>query len=132
MNKFIFLIILTTCLHLFAGKNAPLILDCNSFPCNEVLPEAQTFQKIENAPYWQGFDAHGNAVGWLVLSTDVVKIKAYSGEPLETLIGLSPTGIITGAKIIRHSEPILLVGIPEKKLHDFVDFYTGKEISTCP
>jgi len=127
MKKLILWSILITSLQLYAGKHAPLILDCDSFPCNEVLPEARTFQKVENAPYWQGFDANGNVVGWIVLSTDVVKIKAYSGEPLETLIGLSPTGTITGAKIIRHSEPILLVGIPEKKLHDFVDFYTGKE-----
>jgi len=35
-------------------------------------------------------------------------------------------GIITGVKILRHSEPILLVGIPESELLDFVKQYVGK------
>ena len=127
MKRLILLAFVLINLQIFAGKNPPLVLDCDSFPCQEVLPGAVTFEKVENAPYWQGLDESGQLVGWLVLSTDVVKIKAYSGEPLETLIGLNPKGIITGAKVIRHSEPILLVGIPEKKLFDFVEFYSGKE-----
>lgn len=106
-------------------KSEPLTMDCNVLPCQDVLPGATVFEKEAGSDYLKGFDLQGNLVGWLALSTDVVKIKAYSGQPLETLIGLNLDGTISNAKIIRHSEPILLVGIPEQKLHDFVAFYSG-------
>ena len=92
----------------------------------EVLPTAESFREVTNAPYLEGLDADGKTAGWLVLSTDVLSIKGYSGKPLVTLVGLDPEGVISGAKIIHHSEPIILLGIPEQKLTDFVDFYKGK------
>jgi NosR/NirI family nitrous oxide reductase transcriptional regulator len=55
-----------------------------------------------------------------------VDIKGYSGQPLITLVGLDAAGVITGARVIQHSEPILLVGIPEQAMHDFVAIYEGK------
>lgn len=92
----------------------------------EVLPTAESFRQVPNQPYWEGLDAQGKVAGWLVLSTDVVSIKGYSGKPLVTLVGLDLEGIISGAKIIHHSEPIILLGIPEQQLTDFVNFYKGK------
>jgi NosR/NirI family nitrous oxide reductase transcriptional regulator len=106
-----------------AATRPPVSLDCAQHPCGEVLPAAVTFRPVEGAPYWEGLDAAGDTVGWVALSTDLVDVKAYSGKPLVTLVGLSPEGTITGARIIHHSEPILLIGIPEHKLHDFVAFY---------
>jgi len=105
---------------------APKILDCGSMPCAAVMPEAKSFRPVEGAPHWEGLDADGEVVGWVALSTDFVDIKAYSGKPLVTLVGLDPEGTITGARVVHHSEPILLIGIPEQALHDFVDFYAGK------
>ena len=100
-------------------------LDCASDPCALALPGAVRFEPIPDKPYAQGFDADGEALGWVVLSDDVVKIKAYSGKPMFTLVGLDPDAKIVGARVIHHSEPILLVGIPEQELHDFVDGYVG-------
>ena len=90
------------------------------------MPAATEFRPVAEASYWEGLDADGDLVGWLALSTDFVGVKAYSGKPLVTLVGLDPAGIITGANVVHHSEPILLVGIPEQALTDFVDFYTGQ------
>ncbi|MBW2268992.1 MAG: 4Fe-4S binding protein [Deltaproteobacteria bacterium] len=81
---------------------------------------------MAGARHWEGLDEDGDVVGWVALSTDFVDLKAYSGKPLVTLVGLDPDGIITGAHVVHHSEPILLVGIPEKALTDFVDAYAGK------
>lgn len=105
-------------------------LDCSQHDCASVLPGATRFEPVERAVYWAGFDDAGTAKGWVVLSTDVVDIKAYSGKPMVTLVGLTPDGVIAGAKVIHHSEPILLVGIPEQALHDFVAFYVGKKATT--
>ena len=96
----------------------------------EVLPKAESFAQIENQPYWEGRRADGEMAGWIALSTDVVSIKGYSGKPLITLVGLDPEGVITGAKIVHHSEPIILLGIPEEALTNFVDFYSGHRADT--
>jgi len=106
----------------------PKKLDCAVMDCPRVLPGATKFEPAPGgAPYLVGKNAAGELVGWIVMSTDVVDIKAYSGKPLVTLLGLRPDGVIAGAHVIHHSEPILLVGIPEKALHDFVAQYVGKK-----
>jgi len=100
-------------------------LDCTRDPCAEVLPGAATFAPVPDRPWAQGLDAAGEPVGWVTLSTDVVDIAAYSGKPVVTLVGLDPAGRIAGARVVHHSEPILLVGIPKSELHDFVDRHIG-------
>ncbi len=65
-------------------------------------------------------------IGYVFLSTDVVDIPAYSGKPVVTLIGMDTKGIVTGVRVLKHSEPILLVGIPESQLTKFVKQYLGK------
>lgn len=65
-------------------------------------------------------------VGYVFLSTDIVDIPAYSGKPVVTLMGMDTKGVITGVKILKHSEPILLVGIPESELTKFTKQYLGK------
>ncbi len=99
--------------------------DCNALGCSEVLPDAERFAFEEDHLFATGYNAAGEVVGWVARSVDLVEIKAYSGNPLETLIALGPDGIIKGAKLIKHHEPILLVGIPVKKLHDFIAKYVG-------
>lgn len=109
-----------------ASDPAPESLDCEQLDCASVLEAAARFERVEDAPYWQGLDADGRVVGWVTLSTDLVDVRAYSGKPLVTLVGLDETGRITGARVIHHSEPILLTGIPESALYEFVAFYVGQ------
>ena len=92
---------------------------------SQVLPEAVRFEQAPDAAYVQGFDAQGNSVGWAVVSTEVTDAVGYSGKPMVTLVGLDSEARITKAQVLSHSEPILLVGIPEQELHAFVDNYAG-------
>jgi NosR/NirI family nitrous oxide reductase transcriptional regulator len=94
-------------------------------PCADVLPGASRFERPEGRPYAVGYNDAGARVGWVVLSNDVVDVKGYSGKPLSTLVGLTESGAISGARVVHHGEPILLVGIPEGALADFVDQYVG-------
>jgi NosR/NirI family nitrous oxide reductase transcriptional regulator len=102
---------------------------CAGAPCAAVLPAAQSFSHRKGSPaYVEGYAvAHGKPrlVGYVFLSTDVVDIPAYSGKPVVTLIGMDTHGVITGVRILKHSEPILLAGIPESVLGRFVAQYTG-------
>ncbi|MCO4761365.1 MAG: 4Fe-4S binding protein [Myxococcales bacterium] len=113
-----------------AAKPAPKTLDCETQPCAEVLPGAVSFKPVAGTSYQVGVDAAGKSLGWVGLSTDVVDIDAYSGKPLVTLFGIDGKAVFTGAKVIHHSEPILLVGIPESALQTFVSWYAGKSVST--
>lgn len=108
-----------------AAAPPPAALDCALLPCARVLPGVERFEDVAGAPYKVGKDAKGEVVGWVVMSTDVVDIKAYSGKPMVTLVGLQKDGTIAGARVVHHSEPIILIGIPDKKLHDFVEQYVG-------
>ena len=103
---------------------------CADAPCREVMPSAQQFSKRKGAPsYVEAFAVEGGKtrlVGYVFLSTDVVDIPAYSGKPVITLIGMDTRGIITGVRVLKHSEPILLAGIPESALLKFIDQYVGK------
>ncbi len=103
---------------------------CANLPCKEVLPGADSFSERKGKPtYVEAYRNEGgqkSLAGYVFLSTDIVDIPAYSGKPVITLIGMDTKGIITGTKILRHSEPILLLGIPESVLTKFVNQYLGK------
>ena len=62
----------------------------------------------------------GRLLGYLVSSRDAIGSVGYSGKPVDMLVGLNRDGRITGATVLEHHEPILLVGIPESSLNDFV------------
>ena len=110
---------------MLVAVSAASSLDCTETDCAAVLPGAERFEAQEEAPFFAGYDGRGELVGWVAKSTDLVDVQAYSGKPLVTLIGLDTRGIIVGTKLLKHSEPILLVGIPEQALHDFIGLYVG-------
>lgn len=101
---------------------------CPWVPCNEMLPAAAHFSDRKGRPAYAEAYAEDNKtlVGYVFLSTDIVDIPAYSGKPVVTLIGMDLKGIIVGIKILRHSEPILLVGIPEGELTKYIKQFVGK------
>jgi NosR/NirI family nitrous oxide reductase transcriptional regulator len=103
---------------------------CAVAPCGDVMPAAQQFSRRKGAPsYVDAYAVEGGKtrlVGYVFLSTDVVDIPAYSGKPVVTLIGMDTRGIITGVRVLKHSEPILLAGIPESALLKFIHQYVGK------
>ncbi len=52
----------------------------------------------------------------------------YSGRPIEILEGLSTEGKISGARLMAHHEPIVLVGIPPERIKKFIQGYVGRSI----
>ncbi|WP_245921871.1 transcriptional regulator NosR [Bowmanella denitrificans] len=64
-------------------------------------------------------------LGYQYQSLQVTDIPAYSGKPINIQVLLNPDGQIVDAYVLEHHEPILLIGIPEQKLHDFSAKYQG-------
>jgi len=67
-------------------------------------------------------------VGYVFMTTDFVNAIGYSGKPIHIAIGLDMKGVITNAKLIEHSEPVILAGVPEKKVKEFVTSFNGSSI----
>ncbi len=106
---------------------------CALVPCADVFPGATHFSERKGQPpYVEAYDnatAGKKLLGYVMLSTDITDTPAYSGKPVVTLIGMDKTGKFVGVKVLKHSEPILLLGIPESALLKFNDQYLGKSVT---
>ena len=107
---------------------------CALLPCAEVFPGATHFSERKGQPPY--VEAYGEPqadqkklLGYVMLSTDITDTPAYSGKPVVTLIGMDTTGHFVGVKVLKHSEPILLLGIPESALLNFNNQYIGKSVA---
>ena len=90
------------------------------------FPDADRFGEFEGEPLAAPVYRGATLLGHLYRTNDVTKIPAYSGKPVNVLVGIDTAGNIVGAEVLEHHEPILLVGIPEQALSDFVNQYQGK------
>jgi NosR/NirI family nitrous oxide reductase transcriptional regulator len=103
---------------------------CAYVPCKDVLPGADRFSRRMGKPAYveayRSTKGKRELIGYVFLSTDIVDIPAYSGKPVVSLIGMDTRGIITGVRILRHSESIMLLGVPQSDLAKFVFQYVGK------
>lgn len=103
---------------------------CALLPCAEVFPGALRFsQRKGQPPYVEAYGERDALLGYVMLSTDITDTPAYSGKPVVTLIGMDKDGRFVGVKVLKHSEPILLLGIPESALINFNNQYVGKSVA---
>ncbi len=91
-------------------------------------PETKIGQFIEHAKAWELTDKD-TLVGYLFETDAHVSIPAYSGKPINLAVAIDPEGVFKYAWVIEHHEPILLVGIPEQKLHDFAAQYVNHKLT---
>ena len=71
----------------------------------------------------------GETVGWAFATSDFVGTTGYSGKPIHTLVGVDLTAKITGVELVKHSEPIVLIGIPEAKIKALIARYIGLDLA---
>ncbi len=67
-------------------------------------------------------------LGYVYLNSDFTSAVGYSGKPVQILVGIDPNGVITGIKLVDHKEPIVLVGIPERRIVAAVNTLVGKNM----
>lgn len=95
---------------------------------NEIFPHATSIgDKQSSPPVWPVYQV-GNVIGYLFNSKDVVAIPAFSGKPVDMLIGIDLTGTLAGVQVVEHQEPIFLHGFGEQPLFDFVKQYAGLSV----
>jgi NosR/NirI family nitrous oxide reductase transcriptional regulator len=125
---------------------AALVAVCATFwtPAAQASGELAGFlPKITPADFFAGADRFGppqgeppvfpvyrgdQLQGFVYLNSDFANAVGYSGKPIHILVGIDPSGIITGLKLIDHKEPIVLIGIPEARIVGAVNTLIGKDM----
>ncbi len=92
------------------------------------FPHADGYGGFEGTPPSAAVYQQGKVVGYVFLTDDVLRIPAYSGKPINTLVGFDLDGRITGLSIVHHEEPILAVGITQERLNQYIAQYEGKSV----
>lgn len=94
----------------------------------EVFPGAARAGPIEGNPPAAAVFDHTRAIGFVFFSHDVIGSLGYSGKPIDVAVGMTLGGMIAGARLLSHQEPILVLGIADTALHDFVASHRGLDI----
>ncbi len=72
--------------------------------------------------------ADGRVLGYAFSTYDVSGSVGYAGRPLDIVAAVTAEGIIAGARIVAHEEPILVIGIPRDALAAYVAGFQGFDI----
>jgi transcriptional regulator of nitric oxide reductase len=67
----------------------------------------------------------GRLAGYVLSTRDAVASVGYSGRSFDVLVGLDLDGRITGAELLEHNEPVLVIGVPPAALAAFIDRFAG-------
>ncbi len=114
---------------MFAAVQAKSYGDIEQQRIDKTFPATDTVSAPEGRYKVRTLSAAGKVIGYVFQSLDVVDIPAYSGKPINTQVILDTAGVIQDAYVLEHHEPILLIGIPEEKLHGFTGKYKGIKVS---
>ena len=108
---------------------APLISKfINEIELSEIAPASDQLGRLrEDIPVYEA-QKGGEVAGYVFLTSDFVTTTGYSGKPIHVVMGVDPQGRITGVKLVKHSEPIVLVGIPESAIRAVTEKYTGLDL----
>lgn len=111
------------------AQAAPLIGDwLEKAQAAELVPGTDHFgpqrSDVPVVPAMQG----DKTIGWVFLTSDFVPTAGYSGKPIHILAGVSNDAVITGVRLVKHSEPIVLVGIPEARIKEVTEKYAGLDL----
>lgn len=67
-------------------------------------------------------------IGWAYITSDFVSTTGYSGKPIHTMVAIDDAAQVIGVQLVKHSEPIVLIGIPDAKVKALVANYRGLDL----
>ena len=97
-------------------------------PPETLVPGADAYgaerDDLPVVPVLQG----GQTIGWAYITSDFVGTTGYSGKPIHTMVALDADARVIGLRLVKHSEPIVLIGIPEAEIRALIDGYMGLDL----
>ena len=97
-------------------------------PADNLVPGADHYGPVQGSPPVIKVFAGTRVAGYAFVNADWVNSTGYSGQPIQILVGLSADGKISGARLMAHHEPIVLIGIPPERIAAFIHGYVGRDV----
>ncbi|CUH63054.1 Putative electron transport protein YccM [Thalassovita gelatinovora] len=103
----------------------------------KLLPDVQVGELVEGADAFGAVNSdipavqvlkNGERIGWAFVTSDYVSTTGYSGKPIHTMVAVDDAAQVIGVQLVKHSEPIVLIGIPDSKIKAMVAGYTGLDL----
>ena len=82
----------------------------------EFFSKATRFGATQGEPPLLPVYAGDALLGFVYLNSDFTGAVGYSGKPVRILVGIDVQGTLTAFKLVDHKEPIVLVGVPERRV----------------
>ncbi|MBI5166034.1 MAG: regulatory protein NosR [Magnetospirillum sp.] len=101
-------------------------------PLAQVFPGAERLGPVEGRPPAAVAYRGDTPLGTVFVTSDAVDTRGYSGKPIHVAVGIDRTGTIVGATLLKHSEPIVLIGIPPAKVEAFIAGFVGRNPLNTP
>lgn len=95
---------------------------------HKYFPYATRFGAIHGKPPAAAVYNGKKIIGYVFQTKMIAPVPAYSGKPVNILVGIDARGKIVGTQVLEEHEPIFLVGIPVKKLYEFVSQFIGHNV----
>ena len=93
-----------------------------------VFPGADSHGPVEGDPPAAAAYADGALVGYIYEQYDVIGGVGYSKRPFHLVIGLGLDGIIAGARLTMHVEPIAILGRTDDDFHNYLTQFPGIDV----
>jgi transcriptional regulator of nitric oxide reductase len=74
-------------------------------------------------------DGDGRLLAYAFSTREVSGSVGYAGRPIDIVAAVTPQGVITGARIVAHEEPILVIGIPREAIAAYVANFRGFDVT---
>lgn len=95
----------------------------------EFFPEADRLGPPQGDPPIVPAFAGERLLGFVYLASDFANAIGYSGKPIHVLVGIDPQGKLTAIKLVEHKEPIVLIGIPERRIIEAMRSLVGRDMA---
>ena len=100
----------------------------SEIPASEFIEGATAYGSILDdipvVPVLNGTDVLGHAY----ITSDFVSTTGYSGKPIHVMVAIDSEGKLLQVELVKHSEPIVLIGIPDRKIKALTASYSGLDI----
>ena len=97
-------------------------------PAGELVPGADGYGAIRGDQPVAPVLKDGTRVGWAFVTSDFVGTTGYSGKPIHTMVAVDNDATVLGVQLVKHSEPIVLIGIPDRKIKALAADYVGLDL----
>lgn len=100
----------------------------NKVPAASLVDGADAYGPIQKDLPVAAVLRNGEQIGWAFITSDFVGTTGYSGKPIHVMIAVDQDAKIIGVKLVKHSEPIVLIGIPEARIAALTEGYIGFDL----